>query len=393
MKQLKSEEAIAQSLRSIDRAFRGSLVIKATDSLKWKLYFRLGRLSWVTGGRNYQERLLRHLALFCPQITATKLEQIASELKPDREPAVLIKLQGEKLIQRQQIAALMESIAIEVLFDVFQYGETTSDELTFEKVAGGSNYSLILLLPFLEVETIFRQAWLAWHEWQNIGLGDYSPNSYPVIKQSLALQKLLTYGTEQQVTRLVDGTQTLRAIAIKSQKDLVDLTRFLVSLVDSGGIEFSSVPQQKRFESWQSNSTSKITDKPKTAASSQNSPLIVCVDDSPLICRAMEKIILSQDYRFIGIQEPLKVVPTLLRDKPDFIFLDLMMPVVNGYELCAQLRRTPSLKDVPIVIVTGKDGLVDRMRAKLVGSTDFIAKPVAPDAVLKMLEKHLTVRR
>ena len=66
------------------------------------------------------------------------------------------------------------------------------------------------------------------------------------------------------------------------------------------------------------------------------------------------------------------------------------MPITNGYELCTQLRKTPSLKNVPVVILTGKDGLVDRMRAKMVGSNDFLSKPIKMPELLKVLNKHLT---
>ncbi|MBW4563903.1 MAG: response regulator [Mojavia pulchra JT2-VF2] len=120
-------------------------------------------------------------------------------------------------------------------------------------------------------------------------------------------------------------------------------------------------------------------------------PLVACVDDSPTICRSLEEILTQQGYRFVGIQDSLTAVLKLIKSKPDFIFLDLLMPKVNGYEICSQIRKTPSLKDVPVVILTGKDGIVDRMRTKLVGATDFLSKPVEADKVLNMLHKYLSV--
>ncbi|WP_448268197.1 response regulator [Nostoc sp. DSM 114159] len=120
-------------------------------------------------------------------------------------------------------------------------------------------------------------------------------------------------------------------------------------------------------------------------------PLVACVDDSPTICRSLEEILTHQNYRFVGIQDSLTAVLKLIKSKPDFIFLDLLMPKVNGYEICSQIRKTPSLKDVPVVILTGKDGIVDRMRTKLVGATDFLGKPVEADKVLNMLHKYLSV--
>ncbi|NCQ42456.1 MAG: response regulator, partial [Cyanobacteria bacterium] len=75
--------------------------------------------------------------------------------------------------------------------------------------------------------------------------------------------------------------------------------------------------------------------------------------------------------------------------KPDLIFLDLIMPNANGYEICSQLRKLTFFKHTPIVILTGNDGLVDRVRAKMVGSTDFISKPVDTALVLDTIRKHL----
>ncbi|MBD2451531.1 response regulator [Nostoc sp. FACHB-152] len=134
-----------------------------------------------------------------------------------------------------------------------------------------------------------------------------------------------------------------------------------------------------------------IQTAPPAAIIDVSRPLVACVDDSPTICRSLEEILSQQGYRFVGIQDSLTAVLKLIKSKPDFIFLDLLMPKVNGYEICSQIRKTPSLKDVPVVILTGKDGIVDRMRAKLVGATDFLGKPVESEKVLNVLHKYLSV--
>lgn len=66
------------------------------------------------------------------------------------------------------------------------------------------------------------------------------------------------------------------------------------------------------------------------------------------------------------------------------------MPIVNGYELCSQLRRVSNLKDIPIVILTGNDGIVDSMRSKISGASDFISKPVDISKILSKVEKFLS---
>ncbi|MDR9403051.1 MAG: response regulator, partial [Halothece sp. Uz-M2-17] len=74
-------------------------------------------------------------------------------------------------------------------------------------------------------------------------------------------------------------------------------------------------------------------------------------------------------------------------------FLDLIMPNTNGYEICTQLRRVSSLQEIPIIILTGKDGLIDRMRAKMVGATQYMSKPVDRSTILESVQKYLPYHR
>ena len=91
----------------------------------------------------------------------------------------------------------------------------------------------------------------------------------------------------------------------------------------------------------------------------------------------------------LTITNPLQGISILLDRKPDLIFLDLVMPNTNGYELCTFLRKTSAFQNTPIVILTGHDGVIDRVRAKLSGSSEFLAKPPEPDKVLQVVERFL----
>jgi chemotaxis family two-component system response regulator PixG len=71
------------------------------------------------------------------------------------------------------------------------------------------------------------------------------------------------------------------------------------------------------------------------------------------------------------------------------IFLDLIMPSINGYELCGQIRRVSRLANVPIVILTGRDGIIDRVRAKMVGATGFLTKPVNRANIDRAIAQYL----
>ncbi len=116
---------------------------------------------------------------------------------------------------------------------------------------------------------------------------------------------------------------------------------------------------------------------------------VVYVDDSPTDSQAMAEIVQGAGYSYDNIAEPLKALPLLLEIRPKLIFLDLVMPWTNGYEMCAQIRRASAFKGTPIIIVTNNDGIIDRVRARLVGASGFFSKPVNEKRVLKILNKYL----
>jgi chemotaxis family two-component system response regulator PixG len=112
------------------------------------------------------------------------------------------------------------------------------------------------------------------------------------------------------------------------------------------------------------------------------------VDDSEQSRQILENIIVNGGYEYLGIGDSVEAIPLLLERQPQLIFLDLIMPNINGYELCSQIRKISSLKEIPIVIVTGNDGIVDRMRAKVVGANNFISKPIDRSEVLTLAVQY-----
>jgi two-component system, chemotaxis family, response regulator PixG len=115
------------------------------------------------------------------------------------------------------------------------------------------------------------------------------------------------------------------------------------------------------------------------------------VDDSPFVCDRLEQIFRGVGYQFISVMDSMKALPILIAKKPQLIFLDLVMPNANGYEICSRLRKVAAFRDTPIVILTGNDGVIDRVRAKVVGATDFLTKPVQSELVLDIAQKYLNV--
>ncbi len=375
-----------QQLKAL--VFSGKLIVRANDKISWIFLMRIGCLSWQTGGQNFDRRWQQHLNAANPNLPDEFIKPVDFLPSLEREGYLLSQLLGKGFLDKQQIIALMMNTAIEIFFDLIQWCKLNGDSISYELIPSNTREKITIPLPLLEIEPTLRRSIQTWQAWQGAGLTNCSPNRFPIIEQQERLQKLLSPDNYQDLISSLDGTQTLRNLAAKKNLNAIDFTQSLLPLVKTGAIVLSKEPKV-------SQSPIEIVEKKNDSSHNSNQqqeqpPLIVCIDDSLSVHQTMGKILSEQGYRFLSLSEPLKALLLLIKNKPDLIFLDLLMPVVNGYEVCAQIRKAPSLKDIPVVILTGRDGLVDRMRAKLVGSTDFLPKPVESEGVLKMLDKYLT---
>lgn len=116
---------------------------------------------------------------------------------------------------------------------------------------------------------------------------------------------------------------------------------------------------------------------------------IACVDDSPTILREVQRLLGEEEYEIIKIENPIEAASTLFRVKPNLIFMDISMPEINGYQLCRLLRNSNALSGVPIIMVTSRTGMIDKVRAKASGATDYLVKPFNQKSLLEMVKKYL----
>jgi two-component system, chemotaxis family, response regulator PixG len=406
-------------LKSIkEQSFSGNLTVRVDGSQNWIFSFRMGRLGWVGGGIEPVDRWQRNLALAQLELPPDKLARIDTPESSDSH--LLAQLLIDESIDRQKSADIVGRMTIECLFDIIQFSQHSGNRLAYNLTqTGANNPELNLVLPLLEIEPILTKSIQTWQEWSNAGLAVYAPSLFPIISKSADIAQIVAGSNLQQVIGAIDGNRTLRSLAPNYRQSLLNFTTALLPLLRSGFITLSPRPKSRVARLVQPDISDSLIERSTGSLSTgtygtssyssanhsthsfgtgsqsmstntlTNSPTIACIDDSILIYQSLERILTEHGYRCFGIQDPLKIMPGLIRNKPNFIFLDLLMPIVNGYEVCEQIRKTPSLKDVPVIILTGKDGLIDRMRSKMVGATGFLGKPVDEDAVLKMLDKYL----
>jgi two-component system, chemotaxis family, response regulator PixG len=366
--------------------FSGQFLLEDPTGQKWSFFLYLGRLLYATGGNHPVRRWLRNVGAACPHIDRPMLREMTTLSDADVKGLAgcweyeLLRLWVEtKQISREQASQVITGIVCEILFDV-----TQSPQVIF---LTEPNTPLKQQLVFLDTRKLVGEVEKQWLSWQRAKVADRMPNQAPVIKNLEKLRQQTSPSSYQALVRLLNGSYTLRDIAINRKRDIVDIITLLLSYIQSGVVELHDIHD---LPIPISNLPQAIAKPPVIdSAADKNTPLIACVDDSPAVCQAMEKILLSAKFRFIAIQNPLRAIATLLARKPDLIFLDLVMPDTNGYEICAQLRKISSFRNTPIIILTGNDGVIDRVRAKVVGSSDFLAKPVDAETVLSVTYRHL----
>ncbi|QKQ73772.1 response regulator [Nostoc sp. TCL240-02] len=359
--------------------YNGKLNIKSSKGGQWTFYYRLGRIVWATGGTHPFRRWRRHMAQNCPQIDVDKLLLRSQDVSIDYWDYRLLEIFYKKQkIQREQIQSIAENTIAELLFDLALQGN-------FASITCNRSQEVILETPmsFTSAEMSVKHMQDSWKTWSAAGLANFSPNLAPVLRRPEQLQQMVSLSVYKNFLNLINGKFTLLDLAVKMKQSVLPLTRSLLPYILKGIIELVEVPDMPLVGIETNNKP------PTTQPKKPNAPLVACVDDSPQVCKMLEDIITSNGLRFIKIQDAVQALPTLIQDKPDLIFLDLIMPVASGYEICTQLRRISAFANTPVIILTGSDGLLDRVRAKVVGSTDFITKPVAPDKVMSIIRKYL----
>ncbi|AFY59096.1 CheY-like receiver domain-containing protein [Rivularia sp. PCC 7116] len=117
---------------------------------------------------------------------------------------------------------------------------------------------------------------------------------------------------------------------------------------------------------------------------------VACIDDSLTILKSIQRFLDEDNFSVVMINDPVKALMQILRSKPDLILLDVEMPNLDGYELCSLLRRHSAFKDIPIVMVTGRTGFIDRAKAKMVRASGYLTKPFTQSELLKVVFKHIS---
>lgn len=127
---------------------------------------------------------------------------------------------------------------------------------------------------------------------------------------------------------------------------------------------------------------------------SDNKPLagvrVMVIDDSNTIRRSAEIFLTQAGAQVILADNGFEALAKIADHEPHLIFVDIMMPRLDGYQTCALIKKNAKHKSTPVIMLSSKDSLFDRARGRLVGSDEYLTKPFTKDSLLKTVNAHVT---
>ena len=125
-----------------------------------------------------------------------------------------------------------------------------------------------------------------------------------------------------------------------------------------------------------------------TETDSQAATKIMVIDDSKTIRRTAETLLRNEGYEVIVATDGFEALSMIADHRPSLIFLDIMMPRLDGYQTCALIKHHKVFRHTPVIMLSSKDGLFDRARGRVVGSDFYITKPFTREELLAAIEQH-----
>ena len=129
-----------------------------------------------------------------------------------------------------------------------------------------------------------------------------------------------------------------------------------------------------------------------TDAASLAGVKVMVIDDSNTIRKSAEIFLMQSGCTVVLAEDGFDALAKIADHQPDVIFVDIMMPRLDGYQTCALIKKNIRFASTPVIMLSSKDGLFDRARGRMVGSDEYLTKPFTKDSLLKTVAAHVARR-
>lgn len=342
----------------------------------WFIFFLNGRIIYAGDSRGNLSRLRDHLRRYKREAALDSIGVSAIATFNAPEYGYLWALLENHTLTPAQGRSIIESLVRETLFDLFTLHQGS---FIFEV-----NPALSPQLTTLEINPLTTSIIKQVQEWKHFHPHIQTPDQCPVLTDPAQLRSTLRESTFKTLEQWVDGKTSIRQIARYLSRDIITVARAIYPYVQQGWVQLVYRPSiaQRRENG--------IAPSPDFVAA-DDIPHIVCIEDSATVRHAVENILQQHGYEATTIANPLEALGLVFQLKPDLILCDISMPELDGYEICAMLRKSTAFRQTPIVMLTGRDGFIDRVKARMVGATDYLTKPFGESELRMLVEKYVGV--
>jgi len=406
-----------------------------SNSVSWSIYLEQGKIIYASHSVEPFDRLDCQLRrLLKNQTTAfisevrTQLRKIRLEYESQSTSRVLADYEAILWLVRQQyLTSKQASFLIEELVK-----EVIESFLLLKKGTYklGNKLDIAPIFCKLEVKLIVEYCQNQIDSWQALEPHIWSPYQRPYFPSQNKVKEHLSPDIRQKLSVILKEGFSFYHLAILLHQDKFQLAQSLHPYIEDGTVllydpspPFNQLPRT----SWQlsknsisvventslrlreNSSKGGLVSKLQTPIRNANSTKtvvfggtyspaslvdkpthkIVCVDDSQTVLSQISYFLDGENFSVFPVNNPVKALMQIVRVKPDLILLDIGMAELDGYELCRLLRNHSLFKVTPIIMVTGNTSVVDRVRARIVGASGYLAKPFNKVNLLKTMFKHL----
>ena len=346
-------------------------------SVSWKLYLNSNRIHYGTSAVGQSQRIDCLWQQFQPNLTAPKF--------------VSENFDYQQLCNWWMLQKLPHSDLEELVFKITQ--EALAQIITFDStsIKFFPDRSITPVILNYSCSELLRQTESLSHQWQQLQSHIVSPfariyidatkfqnfyNFWKQIDEKTDEHKFFRPKKLSFWFKLLYKKPTIYQLANQINVDPLTVAKNFYNLVKIGIVEV--------FPFEINNDFSKVKEDTKKADA--NRPIIACIDDSRTVQNQVKLLLESSGYQVLSITNPGSSLTTMIRQKPQLILMDINMPEIDGYKLCQMLSRSRKLKDIPVVMLTGRDGMVDKIRSKMVGAVYYLTKPFEPHQLVEVVE-------
>jgi twitching motility two-component system response regulator PilG len=359
-----------------------------SNQLRWVMHFNEGNLTSAAGSFQSLETLEYHFRCLNPQ-SKTPVMGLLSQAGVDTNVGLatrldthncLTKLQQQGHLNVLQLTQLLENLTKEALETFLWVTEAHCRWIVGDSCSPRES----VLNPDLDLNEVLQHFEQRLQEWQTVRDQIQSPHQRPYL-----FARDLDPATDNSAAlckfrKILKGL-SIRQLALVLNQDELKVAKVLYPFIKRGEIYLRD--PSSAYESW----PQVPKREPAKPAVQKKTQLykIACIDDSPTILDEMQRFLGQEEYAVTKIDDPVKATAMLFRLKPDLVLMDITMPEINGYKLCSLLRNSVALRETPIIMVSGRSGLIDKARAKVTGATDYLVKPFTRGSLLAIVEKYL----